>query len=596
MKTKNLFKMLTLVLVVFAFSCAKDDFQATVGLCPQVVSTVPASNALNVPLNQVISATFNKLMNTGTITATSFTVNGASPVAGTLSFASTATQTTASFTPTASLLANTTYTVKITTAAKDTMGNAMAVNYVWTFSTGFFIVPVVTATDPTNLAINVPLNKLITATFNQVINPATITPTSFTVSNGTTNIAGTFTFSGAMVIFTPFIPLTNGTNYTATITTAVKNPSGVAMASNYVWTFSTPIILIPLVTSTDPVNLATNVPLNKVITATFNQVMDPITVTNATFTVKEGTNTVNGAFTFNSATVLFTPTLPLLNSKTYTVTITTGVKNTSGLSLVSNYVWTFTTPVLPPVVTTGPNIGSLSRFGGFGGNAGLTNQGINTVINNGGIGTTAAATLVTGFHDGLTADVYTETPSNIGLVKGGVFTAPPFPGTATSFAIAQLALLDATALYNALSPAAMPGGIDPGAGELGGLTLAPGIYKSASGTFKISTGNLTLDAQGDPNAVWVFQTASGLTVGIAGPTGAKSIILINGASTSKVFWQVGSAATINAAGGGTMVGTIVAYSGVTFSTAGNAAQTTLNGRAISLVASVTMVNTTINVP
>ena len=59
---------------------------------------------------------------------------------------------------------------------------------------------------------------------------------------------------------------------------------------------------------------------------------------------------------------------------------------------------------------------------------------------------------------------------------------------------------------------------------------------------------------------------------------------------------MGSAATINAAGGGTMVGNIISTAGVTFSTAGNAAQTVLDGRAISLVASVTMVNTTINVP
>lgn len=128
------------------------------------------------------------------------------------------------------------------------------------------------------------------------------------------------------------------------------------------------------------------------------------------------------------------------------------------------------------------------------------------------------------------------------------------------------------------------------------MTLAPGIYKSASGTFKISNGDLTLDAQGDPNATWIFQTAAGLTVGIAGPTGAKSVILINGALSKNVFWYVGSAATINGAGGGTMVGTIIATSGVTFSTAGNAVQTVLNGRVISLVASVTMVNTTINVP
>lgn len=256
----------------------------------------------------------------------------------------------------------------------------------------------------------------------------------------------------------------------------------------------------------------------------------------------------------------------------------------SNKNIVANF--TAVAPIVP--------LGTAANFGSFGGNAGITNQGLNTVINNGRIGTTAASTLITGFHDGLTADVYTETPLNVGNVTGGIFTAPPFPGTAAKFAIAQQALADANIAYLSMSPASKPGGTDPGAGELGGLTLAPGVYKSASGTFNISNGNLTLDAQGNPNATWIFQTAAGLTVGIAGPTGAKSVILINGAQPKNVFWYVGSAAIINGAGGGVMVGTIIASSGVSFSTAGNAVQTVLNGRAISLVASVTMVNTTIN--
>ena len=276
----------------------------------------------------------------------------------------------------------------------------------------------------------------------------------------------------------------------------------------------------------------------------------------------------------------------------YTATITTEARDLAGNSLATNYIWSFTTLV----VNTPGILGSAAMFGAFGGNAGITNQGINTVINNGSIATTAASTLITGFRDQTTGDVYTVTPSNLGRVFGRIYTAPPAPGNATSFAIAQQGLLDATAAYNATSPASMPGGTDPGAGELGGLTLPAGVYKSASGTFKITNGNLTLDAMGNPNATWTFQTGTSLTVGIAGPTGARSIILTNGAQAKNVYWHVGTAATINGAGGGVMVGTILSMSGVTFSTAGNAAQTVLNGRAISLVASVTMVNTTINVP
>ena len=220
----------------------------------------------------------------------------------------------------------------------------------------------------------------------------------------------------------------------------------------------------------------------------------------------------------------------------------------------------------------------------------MTNQGINTVVH-GDIGTTAASTLVTGFHDS-GGNVYTETPLNIGDVTGVINCAPPAPGTAAKFAIAQQALADATTAFNYL--AGLPGGPDPGAGELGGLVLAPATYTAASGSFKITSGDLTLDAKGNANAVWVFQMATSLTVGQAGQP--RSIILVNGAQAKNVFWQVGSAATINGAGGGTMVGTIISYSGVTFSTAGNATITTLDGRALSLNASVTLVNTVVNVP
>jgi hypothetical protein len=134
--------------------------------------------------------------------------------------------------------------------------------------------------------------------------------------------------------------------------------------------------------------------------------------------------------------------------------------------------------------------------------------------------------------------------------------------------------------------------VDPGAGQLGGLTLAPGIYKAAGATFLLTGSDLTLDGQGDPNAVWVFQTAAGLTIGA--PGFPRSIILINGAQAKNVFWYVGSAARIEDRS--SMVGTIIASAGVTISTAGQLSTTTLEGRALGLNASVTMVNTLINVP
>lgn len=264
-----------------------------------------------------------------------------------------------------------------------------------------------------------------------------------------------------------------------------------------------------------------------------------------------------------------------------------------------------------------PALATAAPFAGLaGGAAGMTNEGIDTVITGAqgqpvSIGTTGASTLVTGFHDETvpytsplvsppagTGCTYTETTLNIGRVDGTINTDAPPPtvdcpneGTAATKAIADQAALDALAAFNDL--AGRPGATDPGQ-NLGGLTLAPGVYAHSAGDFLIQGSDLTLDAGGNANAVWVFQMASTLTVGEAGFP--RSVILAGGAQPKNVFWQVGSAATINAAGGGTMVGTIISQAATTFSTSGNPCCTVLNGRALALTASVTMVNTVINVP
>ena len=567
-------------------------------ISPTVSSTDPARNGINVLLTKSISATFSEIMNATTISTGSFTLSnttlGGTNIPGTVSYSGS----TAVFVPSVNLTPNTTYTASISMAAKDLAGNALVSDYYWSFTTGSVIVlipPTVTSTDPNNLATGVVLDKVVTATFSEAMDVSTISTSTFLLKAGTTAIAGVVTMSGNTASFKPNTNLSANTVYTGTITTGSKNSAGTALAVDYVWSFTTGILLDiipPTVISTDPINLATGVALDKVVTATFSEAMTASTISTSTFLLKAGTTAIAGVVTMSGNVASFKPNANLTAGTVYTGTITTGSKDLAGNSLLADYVWTFTTiaAVVPPPF----DMGRAAIFGAFGGNAGITNQGINTVINNGSIGTTAASTLVTGFHDGTTGDVYTETPLNVGLVTGRIHTAPPPPGSSASMTIATNGLLDATAAYNSMSPGLKPGGTDPGAGELGALTLAPGVYKAAGGSFKISNGDLTLDGKGDANASWVFQTASSLTVGVAGPTGAKSIILINGAQAKNVFWYVGSAATINGAGGGVMVGTIVSSAGVTFSTPGNAAQTVLNGRAISLNASVTMVNTTIN--
>ncbi|MCX6150332.1 MAG: Ig-like domain-containing protein [Ignavibacteriales bacterium] len=703
---------------------------------PTVSFTDPANAATGVPLNQKIAATFSKTMDASTIqTSTYSLMQGTTPVSGFVSY----TGTTATFAPASNLLPNTEYTATITTGAKDLAGTPLVNNYVWKFTTGAAVVitpPTVSSTDPVNAAISVPLNQKIAATFSKTMDASTISTATFTLMQGTTPVSGFVSYSGITATFAPASNLLPSTIYTATITTGAKDLAGTALVNNYVWSFTTGagvVITPPTVSSTDPVNAATGVGLNKQIAATFSKTMDASTISTATFTLMQGTTPVSGFVSYSGITATFAPASNLLPNTIYTATITTGAKDLAGTALVNNYVWSFTTvipysitlssnpseggttngggtynPGSSVTVTATPNpgytftnwtengmevstnanyqfnisgnrtlianfsaillqytvtlssnpsaggttngggtfnsgslvtvnatpnpgytftnwtengmevstnanyqfnisgnrtlianftaggptidLGAAETFGGFGGTAGLTNQGIFTVVN-GDIGSTAASTLITGFHD-TGGNVFTETPLNIGTVNGTINCAPPAPGTAEKFAIAQQALADATSTFNYL--AGLPGGPDPGAGELGGLVLAPGTYTAAAGTFKITSGDLTLDAQGNPNAVWVFQMAASLTVGQAGQ--ARSIILVGGAQAKNIYWQVGSAATINGAGGGTMEGTIISYSGVTFSTAGNVILTTLNGRALSLIGSVTMVNTIINIP
>ena len=582
---------------------------------PTVTLVVPAAGATAVASNSRVSATFSEDMNPATVSGSSFTLNNTTlgtPVAGTVAYS--VASRTAIFTPSAAsgLPANTLFTATVTTAATDLVGNALAVATSWSFTTAALADttrPTVLSTVPAVGASNVATNSKITAVFSEDMDASTLSGASFTLTNSTLGsaVAGTVSYAAGArtATFTPTGgSLPNNTAFTATVTAAATDLAGNGLAGNtaafpnagsHVWTFNTAAVgdtIAPTVTVVNPLDGSTGICLTKVVSATFSEAMDPATVNAASFFVTDGGAVVPGTVTYDAArqTARFVPSnaTGLAASRTFIATIVAGaagVKDLAGNPLAVNRVWSFTTGVQP--CAAGVNLGSAASFGSFGGAAGITNQGINTVVG-GNIGTTAACTLITGFHDA--ANVYTQTPLNVGAVNGSVYCAPPAPGTASSMAIATQALADAQAAYNAL--AALPPGSDPGAGQLGGLVLAPGVYTAAGGTFGITTANLTLDAQGDANAVWVFQSAAGLTVGQ--PALPRSVLLLNGAQARNVFWQVGSAARIEDRS--VMVGTIIAPAGVTISTAGQTAQTMLTGRAIGLTASVTMVNTTVVAP
>ena len=169
-------------------------------------------------------------------------------------------------------------------------------------------------------------------------------------------------------------------------------------------------------------------PINATVNATFSEAMDPLTITTATFQLTgPGGAVITGTVAYDAINFIatFTPSSNLAVSTIYVAEITTSVTDLAGNPLEAGLVpnpWTFTTglAVAPPP----PSCGTACAFGGFRGGAGMTNQGLLTVIN-GDIGTTGASTLMTGFHDTTepylqftTGCIYTETPLDVGTVNG----------------------------------------------------------------------------------------------------------------------------------------------------------------------------------
>jgi len=120
--------------------------------------------------------------------------------------------------------------------------------------------------------------------------------------------------------------------------------------------------------------------------------------------------------------------------------------------------------------------------------------------------------------------------------------------------------------------------------DLSGLVLAPGVYTSGTTMMIATTATLTLDGQGDQNAVWIFQIGSALTVG----TGAE-VKLINGAKAANVFWAIGSSSTLNAN---------VKFKGTVLAQTSNSVEVgcTVDGRLLCSNGAITLKSDTINLP
>lgn len=165
---------------------------------------------------------------------------------------------------------------------------------------------------------------------------------------------------------------------------------------------------------------------------------------------------------------------------------------------------------------------------------------------------------------------------DIGLSPGSEITGFPLGIiNGTQYIADAVAIQAKTNLATAYNNAAGKTPVSTVATELGGTTKTAGVYNSADGTFGI-TGTLTLDAQGDPNAVFIFKTASTLIT-----AGGSNIVLANGAQACNVFWRVGSSATLGT--NSTFKGTIMALTSITVTTGAN-----VNGSLLARNGAVTL--------
>ena len=344
----------------------------------------------------------------------------------------------------------------------------------------------------------------------------------------------------------------------------------------------------PTVISSSPINGATNVPTRHnavtgtLVTAIFSQPMDPATINSSpagtllTFTLKEtsGAN-VPGTVALNAGNTVatFTPTASLNTNTSYTATVTTAAKNAAGTAMVNPVAWSFMTRADASIGILPVNLGTAGNF------AILAKSGISTVpssVVTGDIGVSPIDhTAITGFSE--TADA-SNTFSTSAQVTGKIYAADytaPTPSNMTT------AVSDMETAYTDAAGRTLPRETELGAGEIGGLTLVPGLYKWGTGV-SIST-NVTLS--GSATDVWIFQIAGNLT-----QASATRVTLAGGALPKNIFWQVGG-------GAGADIGTTAHFEGIVLSQTLVAMKTgaSANGRLLAQTA-VTLDQNTVTKP
>lgn len=557
-----------LLLSTHLFGCGEQvvAFPGADEVRPTVVASAPDDEAFNVALNRTLSVRFSEPMDPDTISDTNFTLlDGATPVEGTVTYVGV----TATFAPDANLDPSTLYTAMVTNRATDVAGNALSEDFRWTFRTGTLLDslrPVISFTSPDDTETDVSTNRTVVVVFSEQMDPGTFVDGTFTLRQGIASIPGEVTVVGASAFFDPDDDLQFDVEYTAQVTNEVADLAGNTLIETRTWSFTTASdVMPPRVILTGPGAGASSVRRDTVITATFSEAMDSASVI-ASFTVRdEGGTSVDGALSFDvpSQTLVFAPDDLLDANATYSVVVSTNAENLLGTPLASDFDWTFSTG--NQALGVSPlNLGSLWSFVAVSG-SGLTNSNSDgETILDGDVGIFPGNTCV--------GDGNPCTPLNP-LISGTLFAADA--GMVAARAKADLAAAYADAMSR-------PAGVI--VNDLSGMTLAPGVYTSASTMSIAVDGTVTLDGGGDQDAVFIFQIGSSLTVN----NGAE-IVLINGARARNVFWVAAASTTL---------GSDVSFRGSVLAGASNSVGTgsVVVGRLLCSTGAITLLSNTISLP
>jgi hypothetical protein len=320
--------------------------------------------------------------------------------------------------------------------------------------------------------------------------------------------------------------------------------------------------IAPTVTSTTPLDGASNVPINASASVLFDEAMDCASLTATTFTLTYEAAAVPGTVICAGAMATFWPAAHLAAGGAYTATITTAAKGLGGANLAARHAWSFTTGAL---VAPGVPV-DLGTAGAY---VILAKAAISTVPTSaitGDLGCSpAAASFITGFSPlaKVASGVYATSSQVTGKVYAADYAVPTPLNLTTAIGDMQLAFTDAAGRA--------PDTTELGAGNIGGLTLDAGVYRWGT-ALQIPT-DVTLT--GSATDVWIFQIAQDLVV-----SDAAQVDLTGGAVAKNVFWQVAGLVSVGTTAH--LEGVVLTQTAVTLGTGASVTGRLLAQTAVSL--------------